>query len=398
MDLDTNKDNPYNDDDKLIMEVELDDSDENSDLQTTVNNYTDTQLTKLLDTKDNLDELQIDPLSLIRTGSTNITHSTTNNTNNDDNSNNKNTNKNHKNDSDTATTKSTNDETNDMGNLPTDTDSNTGLQNLTQRTPPQTKHNRNTDHTNRTNEPDNTTEHTPSQSDNITLSSSTYGLLANIPKHLHTTLQMLNNLKEKQIKTKTTIENLTTHETDGTLPNNLSKTTDCHIILDNLRQRWVNASREAANKQLHILKEQHKRKLTNTETKITHATQRIKDNISDDTRTNEILKRTDEISQRFSARWLSKHSTRHKKNKNIKRLGDKPHNRNNKPTQADTTQQPTPIGTPHMINNMHTPIQNKTRATRTPTYNQRPPIWQMSHRHTHQQHHLSLKDSTHQRF
>ena len=30
-----------------------------------------------------------------------------------------------------------------------------------------------------------------------------------------------------------------------------------------------------------------------------------------------------------------------------------------------------------MINNIHTPIQNKTRATPTPTYNQRPPIWQM---------------------
>ena len=111
MDLDTNKDNSYNDDDKLIMEVELDDSDENSDLQTTVNNYTDTQLTKLLDTKDNLDELQIDALSLIRTGSTNITHSTTNNNDNDDNSSNKNTNKNNENDSDTAMTKSTNDET-----------------------------------------------------------------------------------------------------------------------------------------------------------------------------------------------------------------------------------------------------------------------------------------------
>ena len=59
---------------------------------------------------------------------------------------------------------------------------------------------------------------------------------------------MLNNLKEKQIKKKTTTENLTTHKTDGPLPNNLSKTTDCHIILDDdLRQRWENASREAAN-------------------------------------------------------------------------------------------------------------------------------------------------------
>ena len=310
MDLDTNKDNPYNDDDELIMEVGLDDSDENSDLQTTVNNYGDTQLTKLPDTKDNLDELQIDALSLIRTGSTNITHSTTNNNDNDDNSSNKNTNKNNENDSDTTMTKSTNDKTNHTGNLQTDTDNDTGLQNLTQRTLPRMTHNRNTDHTNRTNEPDNTTEHTPSQSDNITPSSSTYGLLANISTHLHTTLQMLNNLKEKQIKTKTTIENLTTHKTDRTLPNNLSKTTDCHIILDDdLWQRWVNASREAANKQLDILIEQHIRKFTNTETKITHATQRIGDNISDDTRTTEILKRTDEISQRFSARWLSKHST-----------------------------------------------------------------------------------------
>ena len=170
----------------------------------------------------------------------------------------KNTNKN-ENESDTAMTKSTNDETNDIGNTPRDTDSDTGLQNLTQITPPRTTHNKNMDHTNRTNEPDNMTEHTPSQPDNITPSSSTYRLLANITTHLHTTLHMLNNLKEKQIKTKTTIENLTTHKTDGTLPNNLSKTTNCHIILDNdLQQRWVKASREAANKQLDILIEQHK--------------------------------------------------------------------------------------------------------------------------------------------
>ena len=69
-----------------------------------------------------------------------------------------------------------------------------------------------------------------------------YGLLANIPTHLHTTLQMLNNLKEKQIKTKTTIENLTTHKTDGTLPNNLTKTTDCHIILQGPNYRQKTAS------------------------------------------------------------------------------------------------------------------------------------------------------------
>jgi hypothetical protein len=86
----------------------------------------------------------------------------------------------------------------------------------------------------------------------------------------------------------------------------------------------VQASRDAANKQLEILLEQQKRKLTNIETKITHATERIRDNITDTTKTTEILKRTDEISQRFSARWMSKHGThRYKPNINIKRLKGK---------------------------------------------------------------------------
>jgi hypothetical protein len=108
--------------------------------------------------------------------------------------------------------------------------------------------------------------------------------------HLHTTFQTLNNLKEKQIRTKTTLENLTTHKTDGTLPNNLNKTMDCHIILDkDLRKCWVQTSRDAAYKQLDILLEQQKRKLTNIETKITHATERIRDNITDTTKTTEIL-------------------------------------------------------------------------------------------------------------
>jgi hypothetical protein len=53
----------------------------------------------------------------------------------------------------------------------------------------------------------------------------------------------------------------------------------------------VQASRDAANKQLNILLEQQKRKLTNIETKITHTTERIRDNITDTTKTTEILKR-----------------------------------------------------------------------------------------------------------
>ena len=93
----------------------------------------------------------------------------------------------------------------------------------------------------------------------------------------------------------------------------------------------VQASRDAAYKQLDILLEQQKRKLTNIKTKITHATKRIKDNITNVTKTTEILKRTDEISQRFSARWVSKHGTHHyKPNKNIKRLKGKRQDSNNK--------------------------------------------------------------------
>ena len=130
---------------------------------------------------------------------------------------------------------------------------------------------------------------------------------------------------------------------------------------DDLRKRWVHASRDAACKQLDILLEQHKRKLTNIETKITHATERMRDSITDTTKTTEILKRTDKISQRFSARWMSKHGThRYKPNKNIKRLKGKRQDSNNKQARTTTTNSmPTQAHTAqHTTGNIHTPKQN----------------------------------------
>jgi hypothetical protein len=113
-----------------------------------------------------------------------------------------------------------------LDNSQTDNDSDTDLQNLTQKTPPRTD--RNQPNANTLDEPNNNPYYiTDKETDNTETPSSTYRLLATIPMHLHTTFQTLNNLKEKQIKTNTTLENLTTHKTDGTLPNNLNKTTDC---------------------------------------------------------------------------------------------------------------------------------------------------------------------------
>jgi hypothetical protein len=275
-DMDT--DNPNNNDTNDLMDLEH--GIDTSDIQTeTIEyNYSDAQIAKLLDTNDDICQLQMDVLSLTRRGSTK-TYTI---------------NKPYTNENDPLTNNSTQQNlgNSQMDNSQTGNDSDTGLQNLTQKTPPQTD--RNQPNATTLDEPNNTPDYnTDKETDNTETPSSTYRLLSTIPTHLHTTFQTLNNLKEKQIKTKTTLENLTTHKTDGTLPNNLNKTTDCHIILDDdLRKRWVQASRDAANKQLEILLEQQKRKLTNIETKITHATERIRDNITDTTKTTEILKRT----------------------------------------------------------------------------------------------------------
>ncbi|CAB4005549.1 Hypothetical predicted protein [Paramuricea clavata] len=341
--MDTETDNPNNNYINNLMELEQ--GIHSSDIQTEsmVYNYSDAQITKLLDTDDDICELQMDALSLTRRGSTNIYYTN---------------NKLNTNENDSLTNNST---PQNLDNSQTHNDSDTGLQNLTQRTPP--RNDRNQPNTNNLDEPNNNSDYkTDTDTDNKETPSSTYRLLSTIPRHLHTTFQTLNNLKEKQIKTKATLENLTTHKRDGTLPNNLNKTTDCHIILDeDLRKRWVQASRDAAYKQLDILLEQQKRKLTNIETKITHATKRIMDNITDVTKTTEILKRTDEIGQRFLARWMSKHGNQHyKPNKNIKRLKGKRQDNNNKQTDTTTAKNSSPIQThtaQHITENIHTPIQ-----------------------------------------
>jgi hypothetical protein len=126
------------------------------------------------------------------------------------------------------------------------------------------------------------------------------------------------------------------------------------------RKRWVQTSRDAACKQLDILLEQHKRKLTNIETKITHATERMRDNITDTTKTTEILKRTDEISQRYSARWMSKHTAPTATNQ-TKTLKDLKADSNNKQAHTTTTKNSTPIQAhtaQHTTGNIHTPKQN----------------------------------------
>ncbi len=338
--MDKDKENP-NTSDKMEIEHGTD----NGDILSKQYELSDAQISRILDTDDDIDELQLDAFALIRNGgntNTNKDQTTTNTTTNTDNS-------------------------------QTDSDSDLGLQNLTQKTPPRTNYIQ--QDTNTPDELNNGSDNETTQTDSNKAPPSTYRLLSNIPTHLHSTFQTLNNLNEKQIKTKTTLENLTTHKTDGTLPNNLNKTTDCHIILDDdLRQRWVQASRDAANKQLDILLEQHKRKLANIETKITHATRRIKDNITDDTQANKILQRTEEISQRFSARWLSKHDTHHHKhNKNVKRLKDKRQNRNSTPTHNATVQNRTPTRTTQPTTGVHTPLSNSISPrgpplNTTPTY------------------------------
>jgi hypothetical protein len=227
-DMDTDTDNPNNNDLNNLMELEH--SIDTSDIQTEtiVYNYRDAQITKLLDTNDDICELQMDALSLTRRGSTNIYYTN---------------NKLNTNENDPLTNNST---PHNLDNSQTDNDSDIGLQNLTQKKPP--RNDRNQPNTNNIDKPNNNPDYkTDTDTDNKETPSSTYRLLSTIPTHLHTTFQTLNNLKGKQIKTKTRLEILTTYKTDGTLPNNLNKTTDCHIILDeDLRKSWVQASRDAA--------------------------------------------------------------------------------------------------------------------------------------------------------
>ena len=67
------------------------------------------------------------------------------------------------------------------------------------------------------------------------------------PNHLHASFQILNSLKKKRNKHKTTLEKLTIHKNDNTLPNGLKHITNCNILLEeDLQRRWMKASKDAA--------------------------------------------------------------------------------------------------------------------------------------------------------
>ncbi|CAB4009434.1 Hypothetical predicted protein, partial [Paramuricea clavata] len=194
--IDIDPDNPNNNDTNNLMDLEC--SIDTSDIQTEPKeyNYSDAQIAKLLDTNGDIYQLQIDTLSLTRRGST------------------KTQNKNNPLMHDSTQQ--------NLDNSQTDNGSDTDLENLTQKTPPQTDRNR--PNANTLDEPNNTPDYnTDKETDNTETPSLTYRLLSTIPTHLHTTFQTLNNLNEKQIKTKTTLENLTTQKADGILPSNLKK-------------------------------------------------------------------------------------------------------------------------------------------------------------------------------
>lgn len=216
-----------------------------------------------------------------------------------------------------------------------DSDSDTGLLNLTQRTPPR---HRNID-----------TQLTPTilnsgdaddmtdrpQNNNVSNTRYAKRPIHDIPTNTHASFLTLNSLKHKRNKTATTIEKLTDYQKDGTLPDGLNKTTDCNILLDDdLRTRWVKASRDAAKLQLDILIEQHQRTLTNIEQKIEHSTQRIQTKCNDQEQAQEILNATDIISKRYTSRHLQRIDKLTKRKRNTKRPN---HGRKNNTPQNTTT-------------------------------------------------------------
>jgi hypothetical protein len=123
-DMDTDTDNPNNNDTNDLMDLEH--GIDTSDIQTeTIEyNYSDAQIAKLLDTNDDICQLQMDALSLTRRGSTK-TYTI---------------NKPYTNENDPLMNDSTQQNlgNSQTDNSQTDNDSDTGLQNLTQKTPPRT--------------------------------------------------------------------------------------------------------------------------------------------------------------------------------------------------------------------------------------------------------------------
>jgi hypothetical protein len=118
-DMDTDTDNPNNNDTNDLMDLEH--SIDTSDIQpeTIEYNYSDAPITKLLDANNDICQLQMDALSLTRRGSTKTYTINKPNTN----------------ENDPLTNDSTqqNLDNSQMDNSQTDNDSDTGLQNLTQK-------------------------------------------------------------------------------------------------------------------------------------------------------------------------------------------------------------------------------------------------------------------------
>ena len=205
-----------------------------------------------------------------------------------------------------------------------------------------------------------------------------------IPPNLHASFQTLNSLKHTRNRTNTTIEKLTNHKTDDTLPTGLQAVTHCNIILDDdHRKRWVQASRDASKQQLDILVEHHKRKLETIQLKIEHVTNNIHRNSTTNDIAEKILTTTDHISNKYTTRHLIK-TTRRNKQKHkahVKRLNKKQNNRTsetftNRPSTGQATRQNNTIhnriiGRPTINNPTSTHQPTKSTTTLNPgRYNQ----------------------------
>ena len=259
-------------------------------------------------------------------------------------------------------------------------ESDTGLQGLTQLTPDLRPPYDNNDielqinETNLTNN-DKNEQTNETQTETTTLDNKAFDqtkisrTFSNIPQDLHASFKTLNSLKHTRNKTKTTIQKLTNHQQEGTLPQGLSKIRDCNILLnDDHRRRWIQASIDAGKAQLNILIEHHKQKLKTTEEKIEQATHTIQDNSTTKEIAEQILETTDHISNKYTTRELLKTTTRSKQ-KQVKRLNTKRKNANNRNETANKQHTPTTQSTKTLPTNTSTGNRRSTSTITTPTSN-----------------------------
>ena len=252
----------------------------------------------------------------------------------------------------------------DNGN--TDTNDNYNLTNTN--TDKNEENNENTD----ANENYNLTDRNTDKDNNPLNATDASKLISEIPVGLHASFKSLNALKHKRNKTRNTIEGLTNHQTNNTIPNGLRSITDCNILLDeDLRQQWMDICTNASKQQLNILIQQHKRKLDSLEQMIQHTTKRIQKDTNSNI-TDKIIQTTDHISNNYTKREFMK-TTIHRNDKpNLKRLNKKRNNhrvsktytRHTKPTtQHDATteeQKPTPTSIPTVTTRTFTRLSTKT--------------------------------------